>query len=231
MTRTFLILFGIIIFVMGCLVGVKAWCSEASTRKDEGKTAETVAQAVQSQNIPSEPYAFKIVWRTVSSDITTTSSGSCFAISTTQILTARHCLYSGDKRQLCRVVVNAIEYPCEVLKEDANLDLALCEVKGVILKPEKIRPTDAAIEQVVMFVGFPRGIFATNLGAVKQNYYKGTVRSLALVKFDHGFSGGPVMASSAIVGMAVSGVPKNGDLDHSIGLFIPASVLLWFLKE
>ncbi len=171
-----------------------------------------------------EPEAYHLTY-TRNGDIH--GHGSCFAISKTTVLTARHNCYHDKKPLDCYMIVAGIKYPLTLVKEDIDLDLALCSVAGTLLTPNTI--ADVAPDLPIILTGFPRGELKTCKGELIRHYYEGTARSLLRVVFDHGCSGGCVSQGSQIVGIAVAGVLKGDDLDKGKALFLPYQVIKYFL--
>jgi len=122
---------------------------------------------------------------------------------------------------------------CRVLAFDKDLDLCLLESNDPL--PEQVELSDADVEAgaKVVLAGSPRGVpVALYDGVVIKRFEGGTVRSSARLPFDHGCSGGPFFNSAGkAAGVAVAGVPKDGDLDKQMGLFVPVSALASFLER
>ena len=68
-------------------------------------------------------------------------------------------------------------------------------------------------------------------GTVIRAWDKGFARFLADVEFDHGDSGCPIVMDGKIAGIAVAGLPLDGDIDKTKCLFVPATVLRSFLAN
>jgi hypothetical protein len=153
-----------------------------------------------------------------------TGHGTCFAVDKTHVLTAAHNV-NGDMW----IELDDGKHPVKVVKSDPELDLALLKVDGVELTVTKFgKELDSG---KVIFNGCPRGEPARSFeGEVVRRFWKRTCMDLAKVKFDHGMSGCPVLSKGKIVGMAVAGVPdKSGKLSVDVGLYLPLSVIKWFL--
>jgi LysM repeat protein len=122
---------------------------------------------------------------------------------------------------------------CRVVASDPEMDLCLVEAGDDLPLIATLDNTDMAPGARVVLAGSPRGIpVATFEGEVIRRFDSGTIRSSARVVFDHGDSGGPFFNSNTlkVIGVAVAGVPKNGDLDHNIGLFVPLTGIDSFLQ-
>lgn len=96
----------------------------------------------------------------------------------------------------------------------------------------RLGAVDAGVSDKVCLNGSKRGTpVCEYAGVVAELHDGGTVRDRMRIEFDHGDSGGPVTnAAGDVVGIAVAGVPKDGDLDHNVGLFIPVSIIKKFLE-
>lgn len=164
----------------------------------------------------------------------TTTYGSCFALSDTLLLTAYHNVDEDHIKPF--VTVEGKEYPIKVVKFNKKLDIALCEIVRTLDNTEELKlpmldiGNDAKANDKVFFQGYPRGKYLMSEGQVLERFYSGSL-DLAAVKFDHGCSGCPVTNGRHIVGIAISGVPKDGDLDYTKGMYLPASVIKQFLDE
>lgn len=122
---------------------------------------------------------------------------------------------------------------CRVVASDPEMDLCLVEAGDDLPLIATLDNTDMAPGARVVLAGSPRGIpVATFEGEVIRRFDSGTIRSSARVVFDHGDSGGPFFNANnlKVIGVAVAGVPKNGDLDHNIGLFVPLTGIDSFLQ-
>jgi LysM repeat protein len=123
--------------------------------------------------------------------------------------------------------------PCKVVAADPKVDICLLEAQDDIQELAELASKDIGPGESVMLEGSPRGIPITNYpGTIIERFHDGTISSLASIEFDHGDSGGPLFSakSKKVVGIAVAGVPKNGDLDHTVGLFIPIVGIENFLE-
>jgi hypothetical protein len=157
-----------------------------------------------------------------------TGHGTCFAVNKTQVLTAYHNLIDEGKSLNCWILIGGTKYPLTLSKKCERIDVALCDVKGCLLEPYVF---STAKEGKIQLSGFSRGIYADYKGEISQPYWSNSIRTLMKVKFDHGLSGAPVTKDGKVVGMAVAGVVKDGDIDYTQGLYVPSEVLMWFLKE
>ena len=165
-----------------------------------------------------------------------TGHGTCFAISDSQLLTAAHnVLDAKDKPYTTIIVEDDFGWTkCTVVKFSIKYDIALLQIDtphATISTVLKLAEKDLLNGEVTL-IGSKRGIpLAENKGIIVERHHQGTVRDCMKVDFDHGDSGGPVLNSGVVIGMAVAGVPKDGDLDHSVGLFIPVSIIKEFLNK
>jgi len=120
---------------------------------------------------------------------------------------------------------------CKVIAIDDDLDLCLLEVpRKVPVLP--LSSADAERGSAVTLFGAPRGTPVMPFqGVVEKMFHNGSARSEMRVEFDHGCSGGAVVQNGSVVGIAVAGIPKDGDLDKTRGLFLPVSAIRQFLKK
>ncbi len=122
--------------------------------------------------------------------------------------------------------------PCKPISADKNLDICLLEVAEELPAVVSLAPVDEKVMAPVIMAGSPRGIpVQLYEGKLVRRFHEGSVQSLAEIEFDHGCSGGPVFSQSTgkVIGLAVAGIPKGDDLDHSKGLFVPASAIESFI--
>ena len=122
--------------------------------------------------------------------------------------------------------------PCRVTAFDKNLDLCLVETSQALPRVMKLSEMELASGDSVWMAGSPRGVpVGLYKGTVLERFERGSVRTLMEIPFDHGDSGGPVInpKTGRITGVAVAGIPKNGDLDHTVGLFVPVLAISSFL--
>lgn len=122
---------------------------------------------------------------------------------------------------------------CRVVASDESMDLCLVESGDDLPALARLGDTDLQPGSPVILAGSPRGIpVALFDGEVMRRFDSGSIRSAARVKFDHGDSGGPFFCAMTmkVAGVAVAGVPKNGDLDHTVGLFVPLVGIDSFLQ-
>lgn len=178
------------------------------------------------ESLATDPIAYHLTY-TRNGDIH--GHGSCFAISKTTVLTARHNCYRDKKPLDCYMIVAGIKYPLTLVKDDSDLDLALLSVAGCLLVPNTI--VECAPDLPITLAGFPRGEFKSSQGVLVRHYWDGSAKSLLRVVFDHGNSGSPVSQGSKIVGIALAGVAKDGDLDKGKCLFLPTNAVLYFLNK
>lgn len=124
--------------------------------------------------------------------------------------------------------------PVRALVWDEQLDLCIVESTADLPSLTQLSDTDLNVGSSVLLVGSPRGVpIAQFQGSVTTRFYNATVRTATRIPFDHGDSGGPFFCarSRKVVGVAVAGVPKDGDLDHNIGLFVPMAGVASFLEQ
>lgn len=161
-----------------------------------------------------------------------TGHGTAFAVAENLLFTAAHNILSEEHKPFntVRIEISGSWVPAKVLCWDRELDVALLSVAA------KLQPLQLGFDpdegDRVEFVGSMRGIpIASYRGVIERRWHGATARTLARVKFDHGMSGCPVIGRDGVVGVAVCGLPKDGDLDHELGLFIPVSIIRWFIQQ
>ncbi len=122
---------------------------------------------------------------------------------------------------------------CKVLACDKNLDISIVESPEDLPQVLELGTREAESGNAVVMPGSPRGIPVTIYpGIVLNRFERGSARTSARIQFDHGDSGAPVVCATSrkIAGIAVAGIPKDGDLDRTIGLFVPLAGMMSFLK-
>lgn len=121
---------------------------------------------------------------------------------------------------------------CRVISADSNLDLCLLECDEDLPAVVTLSLADEAAKSPVILAGSPRGVPVQLYdGTLVRRFHEGSVRSLAELEFDHGCSGGPLFSARTgkVIGVAVAGIPKGDDMDHTKGLFVPASAIESFI--
>jgi LysM repeat protein len=124
--------------------------------------------------------------------------------------------------------------PVKAVVWDDSLDLCIVESSEDLPSLVQLSDVDMNVGSPVLLTGSPRGIpVGLYRGTVQTRFYNATVRTAAQIPFDHGDSGGPFFCARTrkVVGVAVAGVPKDGDLDHNIGLFVPMAGVMSFLEQ
>ncbi|MFA7279127.1 MAG: hypothetical protein WC100_03435 [Sterolibacterium sp.] len=169
---------------------------------------------------------------------TITGHGSCFAISEHDILTAAHnVLPEYDKNgQPCgepfatlQVEVGGKWVAAKFVRSCNRIDIAWlhCDEK---LEWIEIAKQDAPVGTLGIVHGRQRdGPLSMYYAKVTSRFFEGWTRDVAAVPFDHALSGACFMKDKLCLGMMVAGVPKSGDIDNTRGLFLPASMLRWFI--
>jgi LysM repeat protein len=116
---------------------------------------------------------------------------------------------------------------------DEDLDLCLVEASDDAPRLLTLADRDPGIGSPVIMAGSPRGVPVKLFeGTLTRRFERGTIRSSARIPFDHGDSGGPMVdpRTGKVVGVAVAGIPKDGDMDHDLGLFVPVAGISGFLE-
>lgn len=185
--------------------------------------------------------AVRIKYERVQNSSVIIGHGTAFGVDLTRyglkeskyLLSAAHNVLDEDKPYSdVEIEVNNNWSKCEVLAFDKELDI--CLLKSSIEVPiSELSNEDAKAGATVTLAGSPRGVpVAIFEGKLIKRFAYGSVRSLVQILFDHGDSGGPLFSKDdKVIGLAIAGVPKDGDLDHTVGLFIPTCVILSFLEE
>lgn len=123
---------------------------------------------------------------------------------------------------------------CKVLAFDKDLDLCIVEANDPVPAQVELADSDLDVGAKLLLAGSPRGkevqVFE---GTLTKRFESGSIRSAARIPFDHGDSGGPFYCarSGKVIGIAVAGVPKDGDMDYNIGLYVPIVGIKSFLER
>lgn len=166
-----------------------------------------------------------------------TGHGTAFAITNDRLLTCAHNILSDDKHEPYevmwvevygkRIVVRPVFYIRE-------LDLAIIEpLKPLALKETLGFATENGFPgDTITISGSLKGTPVEDyVGKITALYHNGTINTRAAVTFNHGLSGSPVLnEANQVIGMATAGIPLNGDMDYTQGLFVPANVLRDFMR-
>jgi hypothetical protein len=177
---------------------------------------------------------------------TITEHGTAFGMDLSQygfssrrcLLTAAHNVLDDSKKPYGTLKIEIADATrtywshCRVVAWDTDLDLCIVEADDDMPALLRLADSDVPIGGRLILAGSPRGVpvelFA---GTLEQKFERGMVCSRARVPFDHGDSGGPMIdaTNGRVVGVAVAGIPKGGDLAHDIGLFVPTVGIETFL--
>lgn len=120
----------------------------------------------------------------------------------------------------------------KVLYVDKKLDIALLVTdKDLVVNCLRFGD-DIHLKDNIVLCGSKRNkdIKECN-GVIEELWHEGLALHRMKVKFDHGDSGGPVLCEGSLIGMAIAGVPKGKEMDNSVGLFLPISIIKDFLYE
>lgn len=157
-----------------------------------------------------------------------TGHGTAFGIDKRLMLTCAHNVLNEQNNPYKTILVSG--FRCKVLRFDLKYDIALLEA-SVDVSVEQMGE-DAGVGEKIVLSGSKRGEPVTeSKGKIVELNHGGACRDRLEVSFDHGDSGGPVLKDGKVVGMAVAGIPKEGDLAHDQGLFVRVSILKEFLKR
>ena len=147
------------------------------------------------------------------------------------VLTAAHNVgEKGSSYPNLTLEINGKKKGCKVLAANPELDLAVLSCDTGI-KPLKLSDEELSIGDPVVMTGLLKSnpVMLEYWGSIEGLFYQGFARHKIAVVFDHGASGGPITKSGKVVGIAVCGIPKDGDLDRSCGLFVPTVAIKAFL--
>ena len=167
------------------------------------------------------------------------SAWTCPSTGRRYLLTAAHnVLDDGEKQPYASLKIELRDgkaarwAACRAVAWDGDLDLALIKCDEDLSQLLELDDKDAAEGSQVTMAGSPLGIpVALFKGSVIRRFERGTARSAIKIPFNHGDSGGPMVSPLLkVVGMAVAGIPKDGDLDHEVGLFLPVTAIISFLE-
>ncbi|MCZ7645146.1 MAG: serine protease [Planctomycetota bacterium] len=155
------------------------------------------------------------------------------------LLSAAHNVLNDEGRPFTTLKIEVVDGPrtywlgARTLVFDENLDLCILEAGDDLPVLGRLAVKDLRGGERAILAGSPRGTpVALYEGLMREPFYRGSVRSAVSVAFDHGCSGGPLYGaeSGEVVGVAVAGIPKDGDMDHQLGLFVPVVGLRSFLE-
>jgi hypothetical protein len=180
-----------------------------------------------------ESRAFYMQYERWADGATVTGHGTAFPIAERQLLTAAHNILDDHSRPhaTIRVQIGGSWVPAKPIRWHVELDIALLSVE-VAVTPLQLAPGDPDEGELLEIVGSMKGTpVATYRGHVHKRWHGATARTLAKVPFDHGLSGAPVLQNGRVIGLAVCGIPKDADLDHNYGLFLPTDIVRWFMKQ
>lgn len=170
--------------------------------------------------------------------------GSAFAISEHTLLTAAHNVVNEQTGKIYSKMFVEIDgqwIPCSVCKtpkfDRDCLDLAVIEVpKIIVLKPLLFGDDVSINSKVIVRAGRLDGPVENLKGKVTQKWVEAGLKHLIEVEFDHGQSGGAVLADGKVVGIILAGVSTGiqiagKDLRHDMGFFLPVCIIKDFLKK
>lgn len=165
--------------------------------------------------------------------VVVTGHGTAFCVGEKQLLTAAHNILDSDGKpfQTITLELDGSWIKASVIRFDSSLDIALlkCEAE---FKPLLLAKSDAGRGAVLTLIGSKRGAALTShSGQVLRPFDAGTAKTRMRVEFNHGDSGAPVLQDGKVVGIAVAGDWKNGDIDTRYCLFMPLSAIQEFMKQ
>ncbi len=177
--------------------------------------------------------AVRLRYERTSGDAIITGHGTAFGVAKRYLLTAKHNVLDekGNPYKTLKIEIDGEWRKCSVAAFDEVLDV--CVLKSSADAPVfELAESDALEGAKVDLQGSPRGIPILNrCGVLKQAFDQGILRLCARLEFDHGDSGGPLLVDGKVIGMAVSGVPKDGDIDKTTCVYLPVSALRKFIQE
>lgn len=151
------------------------------------------------------------------------------------LLTAYHNVVDDETATpALRIELNKKWVDCKVVAFNQRLDICLLESAVALSDVIAMDSAELSLGEFLILGGSPRGVpIKSFTGVLHEQFTGGSYRMLAKIEFDHGDSGGPVVNQKTykLVGMAVSGVPKDGDLDTKLMMYMPLSVIASFLKD
>lgn len=161
-------------------------------------------------------------------------AGTCFGVDLSEfgvpgdrwVMTAAHNVVTdGQKHRKIEIEIDGEWVPCEIVIYDKDTDLCILRSAKSPSKILKFAKYDVAWgAPVKMSASINGGAVKTYEGKLVRHFWQGRALSLADIQFGHGASGAPVMDEfGRLVGIALAGVPLDGDLDLSKGLFFPVS--------
>lgn len=185
---------------------------------------------------------FRLRYERTEGPATITGHGTAFAVDLSGygrngvkwLLTAAHnVLDDGKPLKTLKVEFGKDWIPCRASSWDADLDICLLESETDPPGRMTLGEGDPKEGDGIAMIGSPKGKPLKEFkGTVTRQFERGNAKSSARIPFEHGDSGGPILDSRGrVVGIAVAGVPKEGDLDKNIGLFVPLSAILAFLDR
>jgi hypothetical protein len=165
-----------------------------------------------------------------------TGHGTAFAIGKRTLLTATHNVFdswkSGKFYDALRIEVKGDWIACRVKASDEYSDVCLLET-DTDMSALKLAADELKTGESLSLDASARGEHVKRYaGRLTRKFKSGLAWHEMKIEFDHGMSGGPVLnVAGEVIGMAVAGTPKNGDLDHESGLYVPVVVIRAFLEE
>lgn len=153
------------------------------------------------------------------------------------LLTAAHNTYDDQSKEREKLELEISKdkwVKFDVVWVDKEMDISVIRCVKALPRLTSLAAEDAHPHDKVTMLGSPQGIPIRSYQGVVLKRFADSFKTKVMIEFDHGDSGGPLFdKDNQIIGMAVSGFLKEGELelDRRYGGFIPVSVLRSFLDE
>jgi|GEM_PF-2014980 len=125
-------------------------------------------------------------------------------------------------------------HSCKVLAIDTDLDICLLESEVDLLQLAPFADEDVAEGAPLMLIGCKANTPPHPYpGQLTDKNYTDHLSKAQMSSFYHGDSGGPMFdaRSEKLIGVAVAGIPRNGDMARDVGLFVPLSYVRRFVAS
>ena len=161
-------------------------------------------------------------------------AGTCFGVDLSEfgipgdqwVMTAAHNVVTNEvPHDKIEIEIEGEWVPCSIVIYDKDTDICVLRSGKPPKKILKMAKYDvawgAALSMSASIAGAP---VRTYEGKLVRHFWQGSSRSLATIQFGHGASGAPILDEfGRLAGIALAGIPLEGDIDPSQGLFFPIS--------